>query len=90
MFIRELLTVYKEYRKNHKEEALKLKLQKQLVKAPFNYVLIEEFIKAMLDLNHPNFTVEFTTKDGATVKLKYDSKEDKVKRITDIEAIMRG
>ena len=90
MFIKELITIYKEYNKNHKEEALKLKLQKQLAKAPFNYVLIEEFMKAMLDLNHKNFTVEFSTKDGSTVKLKYDAEEGKVKRITDIEAIMRG
>ena len=90
MFLTEILGAYKEYKKNHKEEILKLRLQKQLAHAPFNYVLIEEFMKAMIDMNHKNFTVEFSTKDGSTVKLKYDSEEGKVKRITDIEAIMRG
>ena len=90
MFLTEILDAYKEYKKNHKEEILKLKLQKQLAHAPFNYVLIEEFMKAMIDMNHKNLSVEFTTKDGSSVKIKWDAEENSVKRITDIEAIMRG
>lgn len=90
MFLTEILGAYKEYKKNHKEEVLKLKLQKQLAHEPFNYVLIEEFMKAMIDMNHKNLSVEFTTKDGSKVKIKWDAEEGSVKRITDIEAIMRG
>lgn len=90
MFFTEILGAYKEYKKNHKDEIMKLKLQKQLVQYPINYVLIEEFMKAMIDLNHKNLSVEFSTKDGGSVKIKWDAEENKIKRITDIEAIMRG
>ncbi len=90
MFLKEVISLYKNYKRDHKEEIAKYKLEKRLAKAPFDYRLLEEFIKLLADNpSKRKLTVETFTKDGTHVKI-YFNDEGEIKRKTTVEQIMMG
>lgn len=90
MFIRELLSLYRTYKKEHKDEVAKIKLEKRLLKHPLNYVLLEEFLKLFCDnSSKKDLVFEATTADGTKIKLFFDNRNE-LRRETTIESIMRS
>lgn len=90
MFLKDLIVLYRNYKRDHKEEIAKYKLEKRLAKAPFDYRLLEDFIKLLCDNpSKRKLTVETYTKDGTHVKIFFND-EGEIKRKTTVEQIMMG
>lgn len=90
MFIKEILSLYKQYKMEHREEVAKYKAEKMIAKHPFNYVLLEGFLKTMIDSNKRDLVIETKTSDGVNVKIYFDNDKNKWTHKTTIEKIMNG
>ena len=90
MFIKDILALYKQYRAEHKEEIAKYKLEKRLIKSPFDYRLLEDFLRVYCDTNHRNLHITCTSADGIKVDIFFDKEKNDWNHKTAIEHIMRG
>lgn len=77
----EFIKSYREWRRDHKEEVLKARLRKQLLKAPLDYNLLEQFLLLFIDENKRDLIVEVQGKDFTT-KLYWDN--NAIKRSTSV------
>lgn len=89
MFLKEVLSLYKDYKRDHKDEIAKAKLEKRLAQAPLDYRMLAQFMKFFCDnASKQNLVFEAYTKDGTRTRIFFQNGEVKTKTTT--EAIMGG